>query len=439
MDPLGIFVSHGHKYADMAKSLKTSLMSLRSNRSLNVMLSEDMPAGREWRKWIDDNVRSADVFVLLYPHVSMDMNWCNYEIGRFYQRDDNVVCIRNTNIAKPPPVFEPYQAIEGDPAGLTKFIEDLFAKGALTRGNVLNPDVIKVSSQDRACVTKIAQELADKFSEARVDEQLYERRLVISIKYSSPGKLDPEQTVIEGNDDGMKLLGFNYLPGMKWSDVRNVLATSQDWPMELEHAIPLMGSGQLPPPLSPFRSPAGIFIPVIVRAEIVDRNLRQVFIIFVPADTEQLGALFEGSSLPRTMPPALKSLVQLLRLVFRARWDILEPRRAETLYKQPSRERCLEIANLVLGDYEDLNNVLAAQHMNGDDAFYAMFDRDLKERIDQAAGEWLRIISAMRKDPPDNAEELSRTLSELRNNNARWMCIGAAQFNKAVVQYCGID
>jgi hypothetical protein len=139
------------------------------------------------------------------------------------------------------------------------------------------------------------------------------------------------------------------------------------------------------------------------------------------------------------MPPALKSLVQLLRLVFRARWDILEPRRAETLYKQPSRERCLEIANLVLGDYEDLNNVLAAQHMNGDDAFYAMFDRDLKERIDQAAGEWLRIISALRKDPPDNAEELSRTLSELRNNNARWMCIGAAQFNKAVVQYCGID
>src|SRR5262245_1914249 len=162
MDPLGIFVSHGHKYADMAKSLKTSLLSLHSDRSLNVMLSEDMPAGKEWRKWIDDNVRAADVFVLLYPHTSMDLNWCNYEIGRFYQRDDNVVCIRNTNIAKSPPVFEPYQAIEGSRDGLTKFIEDLFAKGALTKGDVLNADVAKVSSADRACVAKIAQELAEK-------------------------------------------------------------------------------------------------------------------------------------------------------------------------------------------------------------------------------------------------------------------------------------
>src|SRR5690242_7861640 len=98
MAPLSIFVSHGTKYADIAKSLKLSLEKVPSNRKLNVKLSEEMPAGREWRKWIDDNVRTADIFVLLYPHSSMDMGWCNYELGRFYQRDDNVVCIRNTNI-----------------------------------------------------------------------------------------------------------------------------------------------------------------------------------------------------------------------------------------------------------------------------------------------------------------------------------------------------
>jgi hypothetical protein len=73
--------------------------------------------------------------------------------------------------------------------------------------------------------------------QARVDEQLYERRLVMSVKYASPGKLDPENSIIEGNDDGMNLLGFNYIPGMKWSDVRNVLVTSAEWPLELEQAI----------------------------------------------------------------------------------------------------------------------------------------------------------------------------------------------------------
>lgn len=307
MAPLSIFISHSTKYADMANSLKRSLLSVRSSRPLSVKLSEDMPAGREWRKWIDDNVRAADVFVLLYPHTSMDMGWCNYELGRFYQRDDNVVCIRNTNIPKPPPVFEPYQSIEGDLDGLTKFMKDLFVTGALTKGDVLNADVAKISSEDGARVADIARELAEKFAAARVDEQLYERRLVMSVKYASPGKLDPENSIIEGNDDGMNLLGFDYVPGMRWSDVRNVLVTSAEWPLELEQAIAAMAFGQLPPPLSPFRSPSGIFIPVIVRAEIRDRELRRVCVIFVPADSQRLGALFEGSSLPRSMPATLKS------------------------------------------------------------------------------------------------------------------------------------
>ena len=59
MDQLNIFVSHGTKYTDIANSLKRSLLRVRSRRQLSVKLSEDMPAGREWRKWIDDNVRTA--------------------------------------------------------------------------------------------------------------------------------------------------------------------------------------------------------------------------------------------------------------------------------------------------------------------------------------------------------------------------------------------
>src|SRR4051812_23729407 len=200
MDPLNIFVSHASKYADIANSFKRSLLAVKSSRPLNVKLSEDMPAGREWRKWIDDNVRTADVFVLLYPHPSMDLGWCNYELGRFYQRDDNVVCIRNIDIPTPA-VFEPYQSIEADHPGLTKFLKDLFvAGGALTKGEVLNADVGKVSSDDGALANDIAKELAEKFAAARVDEQLYERRLVIAVKYATAGKLDAENSIIEGNE-----------------------------------------------------------------------------------------------------------------------------------------------------------------------------------------------------------------------------------------------
>ena len=436
MDQLSIFLSHGTKYAHMANSLKRSLMRVRSSRQLSVKLSEDMPAGREWRKWIDDNVRNADVFVLLYPNVSMDMGWCNYELGRFYQRDDNVVCIRNSDIPKPPPVFEPYQSIVGDQAGLTKFMKDLFGTGALTKGDVLNADVDKVSSDDAALVNHIAGELAEEFAAARVDEELYERRLVISVKYTGAGKFDPDNSVIEGNADGMSLLGFHYMPGMRWADVRNVLVTSFEWPLELEQAMAAVASGRLPPPLSPFRSPSGIFIPVIVRASIVDRVLRQVFVIFVPADSERLGPLFEGSSLPIGMPTALRCLIQLLRLVFRARWDILEPRRAEAMYNRPSRERCAEIARVVLSDYEQLNRDLASLNLSGEDAFHEIFHHDLWKEIDVCSEEWLALTGELREKSPDNAEALSHVLTELRNNNAKWLNIGARQFAQAVNHYC---
>jgi hypothetical protein len=51
------------------------------------------------------------------------------------------------------------------------------------------------------------------------NEQLYERRLVITVKYGSNGKLDADTSIIEGNENGINLLGFHYMPGMRWSDV----------------------------------------------------------------------------------------------------------------------------------------------------------------------------------------------------------------------------
>jgi hypothetical protein len=223
---------------------------------------------------------------------------------------------------------------------------------------------------------------------------------------------------------------------MRWSDLRNVLAPSVEWPIELEQAMANMASGQLPPPLSPFRSPSGIFIPVIVKAEIVDRELRRVTVIFVPADSERLGALFEGSSLPMGMPAAFSSLVHVLRLMYRARWDVLEPRRSEATYKKPSKERCAEIVRLVLSDYDELNRDLANLHLSSGDAFHDIFDPELWEEVDACSKEWVALADDLKEKPPDNAEALSRLLTPLRSNNAKWMNIAATQYTKTVARCC---
>jgi TIR domain len=137
MDKLKIFLSHSTRYAELAKSLKVSLQSLEKQTLLDIKLSEEMTGATDWRKWIDENVRTADVFLLLYPHASMEMGWCNYELGRFYDGKRKIVCIKNTDILRPPPAFEPYQAYNADEFGFAKFIKELFVSGRFSGGERL--------------------------------------------------------------------------------------------------------------------------------------------------------------------------------------------------------------------------------------------------------------------------------------------------------------
>jgi hypothetical protein len=167
--------------------------------------------------------------------------------------------------------------------------------------------------------------------------------------------------------------------------------------------------------------------------------VRRVFVIFVPADSERLGELFEGSSLPMGMPAPLASLVHVLRLIFRARWDILEPLLTEAIFKKPSTERCAEIARLVLSDYDVLNGELAILHLGSLAAFHAVFDRELWKDVDACSNEWVALTDELKEKPPSNATELSSLLTALQNNNAKWMNLGATQFTKTVAECCVIE
>jgi TIR domain len=111
VDAVRIFLSHNSKYIELATSLKDSLYALASEPSpqLDIKISEEMEGATNWRQWIEDNVRSADIFVLLFPQASMDMSWCNYELGRFYDGKRKIVCIKNTDIPNTPPPFQTYQ------------------------------------------------------------------------------------------------------------------------------------------------------------------------------------------------------------------------------------------------------------------------------------------------------------------------------------------
>ena len=435
MDPIKIFVSHSTKYAEIAKSLKLSLQALESEIRLDIKISEEMAGATDWRQWIEENVRSADVFLLLYPHASMEMGWCNYELGRFYDTKRLVACIKNTDIAKPPPAFQPYQAYDADEPGFAKFIEELFVSGRFSNGTALNPSIGNVSTDFYARAKDVAKVLAQQFADARVREHLYERRIVISARYNEANQFDVEKSTVEGNPDGLTLLGLDQLATVKWSAIRQSLGAAVDWPAEVEKAMPFITTGALPPALPPFRTQTGIYIPIIAKAESVDGILRQLILIFVTADAARLRPLFDWS-FPPAMPGTFIALLQIVRMMLRARWEILEPRyQEEPKYRAPSAERCAEIAQSVIGDYDQMQREAEEAGMSGLDSFYATFHRDLRADVEACGEEWVQLINRLRATQVDKPDELGRQLKALLGNNAKWLNIAGRQFLLTVADF----
>jgi hypothetical protein len=428
-----IFVSHSSVYRDLAARLKLSLLALESELHLDIRVSEEMAGGKAWRRWIDENVQTSDIFLLLYPHAAMEMGWCNYELGRFHVQEGGrpVVCIKNTDITEPPPAFEPYQAYDADVEGLTKFLRELFAKGELTGGKVLNAGVGNPTSEFHKRAREVATELAKHFAQARVREHFYERRLVISLARTDREHIDRDASMVRGNTEGLHLLGLNDAAAVRWSTLQAQLGENGTWLQELEQAIATIPTGALPPTLSPFRAGNVLYIPLVVKAESADSVLREMVLIFVPTNADRLLPLL-GWSFPRGMPDRVKSLLHLVRMMFRARWDILEPRYQEARFKRPTTERCAELAQLVLDDYDEMQRESEAQGNSGLDRFNETFHKDLRGEVSDAAEAWLQATAGLRQAADPSPEQLAALLKTLLQNNGHWLSLASRQFMHVV-------
>jgi hypothetical protein len=122
-------------------------------------------------------------------------------------------------------------------------------------------------------------------------------------------------------------------------------------------------------------------------------------------------------------------------MIFKARWEILEPRFKEAKYGAPSTERCSEIARSVIADYDEMQHKAEKEGMGGLDRFYANFHRDLRPEVDACTEEWLQSTKLMRATPADNPEELGRQLKELLGNNARWLSVAGQQLVLTVSEF----
>ncbi|MDY0745623.1 hypothetical protein SNE35_13970 [Paucibacter sp. R3-3] len=429
---LKLFLSHNSKYVDLAHKLKLSLQSLeRDEHHIDVRLSADMPGGTDWRKWIETNVRAADLFLLLYPHEGMDMGWCNYELGRFHATEKPAVCLMNTDIQRPPPAFQPDQAYRADEGGLFKMLREFFVEGRFSDHLALNPEVGNPASDFHARARDVCKVLAGQFAKARVREMFYDRRIVFSLSYGADGLVDLDRSTIQGNAEGLGLVGLSDASVASWATLRRTVSEHAEWLDELRAALPGMPTGALPPALPPFRAASGVHLPIIVRAAVTDGRIQELSVIFVSAGIERLRPML-GWTFPQAAPPDLAYLVQLVRHIFVARWEILEPRYQEAAFRQPTAERRAQLVQEVLAGYQRMQEDFERSGDAGLGRFYGAFQRGLRDEVNACSQEYQELTARLRELAQPQGGEPAATLKGLLVNNARWLSLIARQFDFAV-------
>src|SRR5262249_31516694 len=147
-------------------------------------------------------------------------------------------------------------------------------------------------------------------------------------------------------------------------------------------------------------------------------------VMFVEASAERLRLLLDWS-LPHGIPDSLAYLIRLLRMIFRARWEILQPRFQEATYNAPSPERCTEIVRSILSEYNQMQTFAEHEGMSGLDKFHAAFERESRTQVDAYGDEWVELIDGLRTAPPTDARKLSNHLKLLLDNNTKWLVVSA--------------
>ena len=124
--------------------------------------------------------------------------------------------------------------------------------------------------------------------------------------------------------------------------------------------------------------------------------------------------------------------MQLLRLLFRARWEVLEPRFQEAQFHSPDAERCAALARDVASDYLAIEREMEQEMGSSLGKFFGAFDKDLRPEVSACTAEYMEVAKRLRDEAALSAEVLAGTLDALLRNNLRWLELTTKQLELGI-------
>lgn len=152
---LSIFVSKSEDDQLLAKRLRQELLPYLGN-DVEVKMSQDIPAGENWKEWIKSELRQTDLLLFLITDVNKSLDWCIFELGMFTPLSDRepqpIVCIYPANQKMPTQIHD-VQGIECVPDKIKGFLKDLFD------GPLLGKSINRRVAEDETLLNKLSEKI----------------------------------------------------------------------------------------------------------------------------------------------------------------------------------------------------------------------------------------------------------------------------------------
>jgi TIR domain len=215
MSAVSIFISHRAEYGRVARELKETIQNTSQGR-IEVFISEDIPRGEQWRRSIEEHLRSAESLILIYGAPYEDWAWCFYETGYFAAVDPKasarrIYCVMRPEVQAPGPLNE-LQMVT-DTEQLIKELIDVY------RRNSIEFDALAL----RSAVVRLENGLFGKLAEFEGFPRVYFR--VQDADFGSKAEI-PGRAVLSGEDSVLGDLFTINSSSVPWADIVAVSNTT---------------------------------------------------------------------------------------------------------------------------------------------------------------------------------------------------------------------
>jgi hypothetical protein len=328
-DRYQLFISHKvPEDTALAKTIKDKLTIL-SNGQLDIHVSELIPGGEDWYKWIEERIYQSSILVFLFTRDKPVWEWCIYEAGMFRggkrtRTKKHLICIKNFEISKPPSPLGYLQAYNSDPQGIDAFLKDLLFRGHFTDKKKLNPQLLDdLESEFKSAVSDISE----RFVPPKISVEYVPLRMCIGpLSLAEDGSTRVlDGTPVSANKRTMGFLGFEENACIKWENLKDLFQTNQpSWTDDIQKAVDMVRTQKKPNQLlcKIFVPEKGWYHPVLSRIEKIQNDPVNLYVIFIKAENKDKRK--SRGSFVEKEPENHRIILRLLEMARIFRWDILE-------------------------------------------------------------------------------------------------------------------